>query len=464
MLSRISIDGAFLVRTGERVFGSFAITFRAEKKIKHCLIKQEGRLFVIGTVQFESLVDLICFYEKHPLYRKVCLKLPVNEELLSRQRTNGSSDTDAAYIPESGYTDPCTSITKVRALYDYTAQRDDELTLVKNCIVTNVQKKDAGWWKGDYGGRKQHWFPANFVQEIEASQEPTEGGGANAIGGEEDGGNTELMPLGDLQKGSIDIIGADVEIRDNPVRPVGVTGLEWLVRIKTPSSVTPFEVAAPSQSEALEWAAKIRDTSRSASYREENNRKKERALRIARELSNLVVYCRSVVFNYERNMKRDPRIHQEMSSFPETKAEKLMLSSLEHNQMFLWYHEIQLSRVYPKAQRVDSANYNPVPMWNVGSQMTALNFQTGDKPMQLNQAKFMQNGSCGYVLRPEYMFDAKYVPTDPTTLPPDLTIIIGMLQYTAGSNDHFVVVVVLLLLPRLVQFDERPLGGANFQF
>ena len=49
-----------------------------------------------------------------------------------------------------------------------------------------------------------------------------------------------------------------------------------------------------------EWAAKIRDTSRSASFREEKNRKRERALRIARELSNLVVYCRSVVFNVER--------------------------------------------------------------------------------------------------------------------------------------------------------------------
>jgi hypothetical protein len=35
-------------------------------------------------------------------------------------------------------------------------------------------------------------------------------------------------------------------------------------------------------------------------------------------------------------------------------------------------------------------------------------------------------------------------------------------ECSAGSNDHFVVVV--LLLPRLVQFDGRPLGGANFQY
>ena len=102
--------------------------------------------------------------------------------------------------------------------------------------------------------------------------------------------------------------------------------------------------------------------------------------------------------------------------------------------MFFWhiskyffrYHHIQLSRVYPKAQRVGSDNYNPVPMWNVGSQMTALNFQTGDKPMQLNQAKFMQNGGCGYVLRPEYMFQPNYSPLEPSTISSDLTIILGM--------------------------------------
>jgi hypothetical protein len=33
-------------------------------------------------------------------------------------------------------------------------------------------------------------------------------------------------------------------------------------------------------------------------------------------------------------------------------------------------------------------------------------------------------------------------------------------ECSAGSNDHFVVVVV----PSLVQFDRRPLGGANFQY
>ena len=47
------------------------------------------------------------------------------------------------------------------------------------------------------------------------------------------------------------ILGAVVDIRDNPDRPFGMIGLEWIIRIETPDSRTPFEVAAASQSEAL---------------------------------------------------------------------------------------------------------------------------------------------------------------------------------------------------------------------
>ena len=73
-------------------------------------------------------------------------------------------------------------------------------------------------------------------------------------------------------------------------------------------------------------------------------------MRIARELSNLVIYCRSVVFNSDRAYKREGRNHTEMSSFPEVKAEKVMVAGgdAEAAKTFLWYHSAQLSRVYPK--------------------------------------------------------------------------------------------------------------------
>lgn len=36
--------------------------------------------------------------------------------------------------------------------------------------------------------------------------------------------------------------------------------------------------------------------------------------------------------------------------------------------------------------------------------------------MQLNQGKFRQNGGCGYVLRPEFMFDDNFDPTSKSSL------------------------------------------------
>ena len=66
-----------------------------------------------------------------------------------------------------------------------------------------------------------------------------------------------------------------------------------------------------------------------------------------------------------------------MSSFVETKIEKLARHK-QYASSFIKYSNRQLSRVYPKGlTRMDSSNYDPMPMWNAGSQMVALNYQTG---------------------------------------------------------------------------------------
>ena len=114
MLLKLMLDGAFLVRSGERVQNSFAITFMADKKGKHCLIKKEGRLFLIGTAQFETLVDLVAYYEKNPLYKKVKLKSPVTCRLawLESPGTPGM-EVRATWTPPSSPARPapgrCTS-------------------------------------------------------------------------------------------------------------------------------------------------------------------------------------------------------------------------------------------------------------------------------------------------------------------------------------------------------------------
>ena len=48
-------------------------------------------------------------------------------------------------------------------MYDYKANKNDEHSFNKGAVISNVNKQEGGWWRGDYQGRKQLWFPANFV-------------------------------------------------------------------------------------------------------------------------------------------------------------------------------------------------------------------------------------------------------------------------------------------------------------
>ncbi|KAL3182847.1 hypothetical protein MRX96_034484 [Rhipicephalus microplus] len=317
LLKRVKYDGTFLVRPSEKEDNCFAISFRAENKLKHCRIKQEGRLFVIGTAQFESLVELVNYYEKHPLYRKVKLKYPVNEDIIRRIGT----DTDDSPLhvggPAGTYMDPDSFSgafrATVKALYDYRAQREDELSFCKHAIITNVVRLEGGWWRGNYGGKRQHWFPANFVEVLETQDASDDGSG-------------DAMPLGTLQKGSIDIAGCTVDILQSwPGR-----GREWVFRIVSPTQLMPIEIAAPSREEMQDWVLKIRETAQSANDMIQQRREMERSLRLAKELSNLIIYCRSVQFCPERIGN-----FTEMSSFPETKVEKWM--SPQHCSFFLKY-------------------------------------------------------------------------------------------------------------------------------
>ena len=59
-----------------------------------------------------------------------------------------------------------------------------------------------------------------------------------------------------------------------------------------------------------------------------------------------------------------------------------------------------MTRIYPHGSRVDSSNYNPIVAWAMGIQLVALNFQTDDSAMTVNDGRFRVCGGCGYVLKP----------------------------------------------------------------
>lgn len=58
------------------------LTSRAERRTKHCRVKQEDGTFIIGTATFDSLVELIKYYERNFLFRRVKLRYPVTERVI----------------------------------------------------------------------------------------------------------------------------------------------------------------------------------------------------------------------------------------------------------------------------------------------------------------------------------------------------------------------------------------------
>ncbi|XP_039999018.1 1-phosphatidylinositol 4,5-bisphosphate phosphodiesterase delta-1-like isoform X2 [Xiphias gladius] len=129
--------------------------------------------------------------------------------------------------------------------------------------------------------------------------------------------------------------------------------------------------------------------------------KKKKKLKLTKELSDMVIYCKSVHFHGFEDARKNQSFY-EMSSFKEGEAMRLAEESAN---AYIHHNVDKLSRIYPAGSRTDSSNYNPVPLWNAGCQIVALNFQTTCTDMDLNQGRFLVNGKSGYILKPAYMRD-----------------------------------------------------------
>uniref|UniRef100_A0A4W4FEC6 1-phosphatidylinositol 4,5-bisphosphate phosphodiesterase gamma n=1 Tax=Electrophorus electricus TaxID=8005 RepID=A0A4W4FEC6_ELEEL len=370
-LLRIPRDGAFLIRQREES-DSYAITFRCESMVKHCRIHKDGAMYVLGTTsEFESLVELVNYYRKKPLYRKIKLRYPVTPELVERFCTEShfASLYDSKQYVEANEIEPSLPQSTVKALYEYRAMRPDELNFCKGALIHNVTKEINGWWKGDYGGKVQLYFPANYVEEV-----------AHNAWEKVSLLTDEDNPLGDLCKGVVDISKCNVVRSAKHGKSVVVT----LQNKDSKENIMPFDLSTETTEELYEWYQVAWDITQ----REETREYQYINVFQIITLAELVLTC-LLLDNYG---------YKEVRSFVENKVPSKS-KSIE----FLRYNRKALSRIYPKGQRVDSSNYDPYPLWICGCHMVSLNFQTPDKFTQLNSALFSLNGGTGYVLQPEIM-------------------------------------------------------------
>lgn len=90
-----------------------------------------------------------------------------------------------------------------------------------------------------------------------------------------------------------------------------------------------------------------------------------------------------------------------MHSFSESKVTALCKRSQYHN--WIVYNQSHMSRTFPSGTRIDSSNYSPILAWSTGCQMAALNIQTPDEALLVNDGRFRENGGVGYVLKPSIL-------------------------------------------------------------
>lgn len=396
-LLRIPRDGAFLIRQREGEADSFAITFRGDGKVKHCRIQKDGNTYLLGTTtEFESLVELVNYFRKKPLYRKIKLRYPVTPELVERFSTE--SDCASIYemktYVEPNEIQPSLPQNTVRALYSYTRKRPDELSFTIGALIHNVSKENNGWWKGDHGGNVQMFFPSNYVEEVSNNTQP-----------ETQAQAMEDNPLGELCKGVVDISKCTVQ---NLTK--GKNGKMHVLALQDKEQESlQFDLTIDSVEELFEWykvAWDITQREESEKYRRVQEIKQqeevEKKAEVAMEMSDLVVYCQP---RSKEKDRFDNYTYKEIRSFVENK-----IPGKNRTKDFLRYNCKSLSRIYPKGQRVESSNYDPYPLWALGCHMVALNFQTADKYTQLNSALFSLNGCSGYILQPELMRSDNFSP------------------------------------------------------
>eukprot|EP00980_Cylindrotheca_fusiformis_P017109 scaffold5258_cov119-Cylindrotheca_fusiformis.AAC.2 len=111
-----------------------------------------------------------------------------------------------------------------------------------------------------------------------------------------------------------------------------------------------------------------------------------------------LIYFHGAKFeNFEESCLMIP---SHMHSISESKIRSVADKYADSPKLWRQYNMDHMTRTYPAGVRVDSSNYNPMLAWSLGCQMVALNFQTSDTHLMLNDGRFRANGGCGYVPKP----------------------------------------------------------------
>ena len=127
-------------------------------------------------------------------------------------------------------------------------------------------------------------------------------------------------------------------------------------------------------------------------------KKRKHKTKIIPSLGKLGVYTQG--YSFDSFTAPESKTYNHIHSIEERMFEK-MCNDADLKAQLEKHNMSHLMRVYPSGWRINSRNPDPLIFWRRGVQMAALNWQTYDLPMQINDAMFASGSDkLGYVLKP----------------------------------------------------------------
>nr|XP_046270534.1 GRB2-related adapter protein 2a [Scatophagus argus]XP_046270535.1 GRB2-related adapter protein 2a [Scatophagus argus]XP_046270536.1 GRB2-related adapter protein 2a [Scatophagus argus] len=219
-LLRCKEVGDFVIRGCQSSPGDFSISVKHESDVQHFKVMRDNKgQYFLWSEKFTSLNKLVEFYKHTSIsktreiylndgsldsrspsvapsvkrgslpeqrnttaavaasprrasdqpHNQLAKRMGLEERAHTIGHTGRSSPVSSAYVPRrTSETMPLpqrASLVQVRALYDFTAEEDDELGFCAGDIIEVLDRSDASWWRGRLRGRSG-LFPANYTTQL----------------------------------------------------------------------------------------------------------------------------------------------------------------------------------------------------------------------------------------------------------------------------------------------------------
>ncbi|XP_029946136.1 GRB2-related adaptor protein 2-like isoform X5 [Salarias fasciatus] len=137
--------GAFVIRGCQSSPNDFSISVKHENDVQHFKVMRDNKgQYFLWSEKFTSLNKLVEFYKSTSISK--------TREIYLNDGSRDSRSPTAAQV----------SAVQVQAMYDFTAEEDDELGFSVGDVIEVLDRSDASWWKGKLRG-KSGLFPANYT-------------------------------------------------------------------------------------------------------------------------------------------------------------------------------------------------------------------------------------------------------------------------------------------------------------